>query len=85
MQTPAFQKGLEKLEKIAEDKRCALMYAEALPWRCHRSLIADALSLKKWKVFHIQSRKTAKLHKRTSFLRVCEHTLKVRKGMFVYK
>lgn len=77
MQTSAFQIALEKLEKIAQKKRCALMCAEGVPWRCHRSLVADALSVKKWKAYHIQSRKTAKLHKRTSFL-------KVKKGMVVY-
>lgn len=77
MQTPAFQTGLEKLEKIAQKKRCALMCAEGVPWRCHRSLIADALTLKKWKVFHIQSKKTAKPHKRTPFLHV-------KKGQLIY-
>lgn len=77
MQTLRFKNGLEKLEKISQNKRCALMCAEALYWRCHRSLIADALIVKKWKVFHILSKKTAKPHKRTSFLRV-------RKGMLVY-
>lgn len=78
MQTEDFQKALEKLEKIAEKKRCALMCAEAVPWRCHRSLVADALTVKKWKAFHIQSKKTAKLHKRTPFLRV-------RKGLLIYQ
>ncbi len=70
MLTPAFQKGLEKLEKIAETKRCALMCAEALPWRCHRNLISDALSARKWKVYHIQNSNTAKRHKRTSFAKI---------------
>lgn len=70
MQTPSFSQGLEKLEKIAGKKPTAIMCAEAVPWRCHRSLVADALTVRKWKVFHIQSKKTAKLHKRTSFLRV---------------
>lgn len=68
MQTPAFQKGLEKLEKLAKKKRCVLMCAEGVFWRCHRSLIADALKIKKYKVLHIQSKKTAKPHKLTSFL-----------------
>lgn len=77
MQTDDFQKALERLEKIAAKKRCALMCAEAVPWRCHRSLVGDALTVRKWKVFHIQSKKTAKLHKRTSFLRV-------RKGRLTY-
>jgi uncharacterized protein (DUF488 family) len=77
MQTEDFWKGIEKLEKIAEKHKCAIMCAEAVPWRCHRSLIADALTYRKWKVFHIQSRKTAKKHKKTSFL-------KVKKNVFVY-
>lgn len=77
MQTPDFEKGLEKLEKIARKKRCALMCAEGVPWRCHRSLIADALKLRKWKVFHIQSKKTIKPHQLTPFLHV-------KKGMIVY-
>lgn len=70
MQTSSFQKGLEKLEKIAHKKRSVLMCAEGVPWRCHRSLIADALTLKKWEAFHIQSKKTVKLHELTSFLHV---------------
>lgn len=70
MATPSFQKGLEKLEKMASIRPTAIMCAEAVPWRCHRSLVADALTVKKWKVYHIQSRKTAKLHKRTAFLKV---------------
>lgn len=77
METPAFQIGLEKLKKIAEKKRLVLMCAEGIPWRCHRSLIADALTLQKYKVFHIQSRKTAKTHKLTSFL-------KVKNGKIIY-
>lgn len=75
MQTHDFQEGLEKLEKVAQKKRCVLMCAEGVPWRCHRSLIADALTLNKWHVFHIQSRKTAKLHEVTSFLHVKEGQL----------
>lgn len=77
MQTPAFQTGLDKLEKLAQKKRCVLMCAEGVPWRCHRSLIADALTIKKRKVFHIQSKKTAKRHTLTSFLHV-------KKGKLIY-
>lgn len=77
MRTADFQQGLEKLEKLAQKKRCALMCAEGVPWRCHRSLIADALTVRKWKVFHIQSKKMTKSHKRTSFLRV-------KKGQITY-
>lgn len=77
MQTPEFQTALDKLEKIARKKRCVLLCAEAVPWRCHRSLISDALSLRKWKVLEIQSKKTARRHRRTPFSRV-------RKGMLFY-
>ncbi len=48
----------------------AIMCAEAVPWRCHRSLIADALTVQSWQVLHIQSRKTASHHELTSFLKV---------------
>jgi uncharacterized protein (DUF488 family) len=43
MQTPAFERGLEELIELARKDRVAMMCAEAVPWRCHRSLIADAL------------------------------------------
>jgi uncharacterized protein (DUF488 family) len=70
MQTSDFQRALKRLEIIAKRKRCALVCSEAVPWRCHRSLVADALTVKRWKVFHIQSKKTAKLHVLTPFLRI---------------
>src|SRR5688500_5104565 len=43
MQTPEFEESLEELIQVATEERVALMCAEAVPWRCHRSLIADAL------------------------------------------
>jgi uncharacterized protein (DUF488 family) len=43
MQTPEFEQSLEDLIRLAARDRIALMCAEAVPWRCHRSLIADAL------------------------------------------
>lgn len=77
MQTADFEKGLNRLKKIVKQKKTAIMCAEAVPWRCHRSLIADTLTKQGWSVLHIQSRKTAKKHKLTSFL-------KVRKGKLIY-
>jgi uncharacterized protein (DUF488 family) len=53
METPGFENHLGKLIKLAQRKRIALMCAEALPWRCHRSLIADALEVREIKVAHI--------------------------------
>lgn len=70
MQTPDFSKGLKKLEKIAKKQTVAIMCAEAVPWRCHRSLIADALSKEKFKVIHILNEKSSYPHKLTQFLRV---------------
>ena len=77
MQTGSFAAGLERLEQLAARRPTVIMCAEALPWRCHRSLIADALTVTRWRVLHIQSRKTARSHKRTPFLRV-------RSGRLVY-
>jgi len=55
MATDEFREGLRELEEIAERKMVAIMCAEAIPWRCHRSLIADALVVEGWKVLDISS------------------------------
>ena len=70
MATPEFTSGLDELKSLAEQKTIAIMCAEAVPWRCHRSLISDALTIQGWQVLHIQSRKTASPHKLTPFLKV---------------
>ena len=70
MDTSEFRAGLDELTALAEKKTVAIMCAEAVPWRCHRSLIADALTVEGWRVLHIQSRKTASPHELTSFLKV---------------
>lgn len=70
MQTSDFLEGVEELEILGKKNTTVVMCAESVPWRCHRSLIADALTLRKWKVFHITSKKSAKLHELTSFLHV---------------
>ena len=77
MQSKGFQDGLRYLEAEARKRATAIMCAEAFVARCHRSLIADALIVDGWRVRHIQSRKTATLHRRTPFL-------KVRKGRLLY-
>jgi uncharacterized protein (DUF488 family) len=53
MLTPAFQQSLAELLKRADGERVVLMCAEAVPWRCHRSLIADALVVQGVVVEHI--------------------------------
>jgi uncharacterized protein (DUF488 family) len=68
MATPEFAAGLRKLEEIASRRRTAIMCAEAVPWRCHRSLVADALIVKGWRVLDIMSETSAPGHKQTPFL-----------------
>jgi uncharacterized protein (DUF488 family) len=76
MQTPEFAAALARLEKLArpgargDTKLCAIMCAEAVPWRCHRSLIADALTVRGHEVKHIMTPTRANLHKLTRFARV---------------
>lgn len=55
MQTPEFRENLRELMELARKQRIALMCAEAVPWRCHRSLIADALVAWGFEVEHIMS------------------------------
>lgn len=70
MQTPEFAKHLEALIQLARRNRLALMCAEAVPWRCHRSLIADALFLRGILVEHILGLKGRQPHQLTGFARV---------------
>jgi uncharacterized protein (DUF488 family) len=70
MATDTFEEGLQALKAITEKNTTAIMCAEAVPWRCHRSLIADALTAQGWQVVHILSNTTAKPHERTPFLTV---------------
>jgi uncharacterized protein (DUF488 family) len=70
MATPQFAEGLAALAEIARSVPTAVMCAEAVPWRCHRSLIADAMILRGWEVRDILSATPASQHKLTSFLKV---------------
>ncbi|MBY0273319.1 MAG: DUF488 domain-containing protein [Alphaproteobacteria bacterium] len=68
MQTPEFYAALKKLNKIIkENKNVVIMCAEAVPWRCHRSLIADAEIIRHIRVFHIMSETTLRSHTLTPF------------------
>jgi len=67
MSTLEFQESLERLVDLAARERVALMCAEAVPWRCHRSLIADALTVPGIPVEHIMSAARAQPHKLTPF------------------
>lgn len=70
MATPQFAEGLAALTQIATATPTAIMCAEAVPWRCHRSLIADAIMLQGWQIRDILSAAPAKEHKLTPFLKV---------------
>jgi uncharacterized protein (DUF488 family) len=70
MQTDAFRKALAELEMLAATKRIAIMCAEAVPWRCHRSLIADALVVDGVEVRHITGMHEPSPHRLTPFARV---------------
>jgi uncharacterized protein (DUF488 family) len=72
METQAFQVGLERLLSLEEGGRhaVAVMCAEAVPWRCHRSLIADALLARGVTVQHIVGAGRTQPHTLTPFARV---------------
>lgn len=70
MQTDAFAENLEQLIELARQEPIALMCAEAVPWRCHRSLIADALTVRGIPVEHIMSATHRQPHALTPWARV---------------
>ena len=70
MQTAAFASGLETLITMSRQKRVAIMCAEAVPWRCHRSLVGDALSMRGVPVIEILSETNHRTHKLTPFAQV---------------
>lgn len=70
MQTAEFTRDLELLEDLERCRRVAIMCAESVPWRCHRSLIADALTVRGVPVFHIMSPDKANPHRLTEFAAV---------------
>ena len=70
MQTSEFQKGIELLIETSKLKQTVIMCAEAVPWRCHRSLIGDALVIRDIEVEDIMSEKIARPHKITLWAKV---------------
>jgi uncharacterized protein (DUF488 family) len=70
MQTPEFEQSLEELIQLAKQERIAIMCAEAVPWRCHRSLIADALVARGILTEDIMSPTRRQIHALTSFAKV---------------
>lgn len=70
MQTPAFDESLDQCMTLATHERVVLMCAEAVPWRCHRSLIADALLVRGIEVLEIASAVSTRRHTLTPWARV---------------
>jgi hypothetical protein len=70
MQTPEFTNAVDELIELASRKRIAIMCAEAVPWRCHRSLISDALLVRGISAEHIMSLTHRQPHALTPFAKV---------------
>jgi len=69
MESEEFTSGVARLLAIAAERPSAVMCAEALPWRCHRQLLADALVVRGVEVRHVMGRKS-ETHELTAFARV---------------
>jgi uncharacterized protein (DUF488 family) len=67
MRSPEFQDALAALEAMARETPTAIMCAEAVWWRCHRRLIADALVARGWRVVHLGAGSSLALHELTEF------------------
>jgi uncharacterized protein (DUF488 family) len=75
MQSSEFSTAVDELIAIGRDQRVAIMCAEAVPWRCHRSLVADALNVRGVPVEEILSPSSHRSHKLTPFAHVEGRTL----------
>lgn len=70
MQTPGFAAGIDRLIALADEHTMAIMCAEAVPWRCHRSLIGDALLARGVRVEDIMTESSTRPHVMTGFAKV---------------
>ncbi len=70
MDTEDFARSLEKAMGLARERRAALMCAEALPWRCHRSILADSFLARAWEVMEIIDEKEARPRRLPGFARL---------------
>ena len=81
METLEFKQGIEKLRELASKSRTTVMCAEALWWRCHRSLIADYLKALGATVIHVSDEKQTVIHPYTSAARIVQGRLSY-EGLF---
>lgn len=70
METADFDAGIDVLKSLGAQKKVAIMCSEAVWWRCHRRMIADALVAQGWDVLHIMSRSAPSHHQLTNIARV---------------
>lgn len=70
MQTDEFAENVAAVVALARTTRCVLMCAESVPWRCHRSMVADALTVRGVRVEHIIGKQKRRPHALTPFARV---------------
>jgi uncharacterized protein (DUF488 family) len=75
MDTPEFAEAAERLATLARRDRVAIMCAEAVWWRCHRSMVADYFKARDWTVLHILGSGKAKEHAYTAAAKVTEGQL----------
>lgn len=75
MMTENFRNGIERLLALAEKKRTAIMCAEAVWWRCHRSVISDYLKAHGHEVIHILSKDKTEIHPFASAARIMDGKL----------
>lgn len=78
METPEFKQGVEGLLELSDQARTVIMCAEAVWWRCHRSLIADWLKAEGHTVVHIINEKKTEEHPFTAAARIVDGRLSYR-------
>ena len=75
MDTDEFHTALDRLLELARERPTAILCAEAVPWRCHRQLIADALLVRGVEVRHVIGHGPPSAHRLTTFARVVDGQL----------
>lgn len=75
METEDFKKGIAELKKMASKKKTCICCAEAVWWRCHRSMVSDYMKSDGWKVFHILSLKKVEEHPYTQPAKIVDGKL----------
>lgn len=80
MATPDFVRARERLMVLARKRRCAVMCAEAVWWRCHRRLIADDFTARGWQVLHIMAPGRSTAHELNPAGRLVQGTLRYPPG-----